>query len=157
MPFSEVWLRLLVAAVLSGLIGFERERRGRAAGLRTHILVGVGSTLIMLTGMHLFEVYRGQVALDPTRLGAQVVSGIGFLGAGAIFRSKASVRGLTTAASLWTVAGVGLAVGSGFYTGAILTTGIALIVLLVLTKLEPRHMHGDGKEAADVNDDAGGE
>lgn len=152
MSFADVGLRLLVAALLSGLIGYERERKGRAAGLRTHILVGIGSALIMLTGLHLFEVFEGRAELDPTRLGAQVVSGIGFLGAGTIFRAKASIRGLTTAASLWTVAGVGLAAGSGFYAGAIITTGIVLIVLFALTKLEPRHMRGSRLEAG-VDDD----
>ena len=156
MPSSEVVQRLLLAAVLSGLIGYERERKGRAAGLRTHILVGIGSALMMLTGLHLFEVFQGRVDVDPTRIGAQVVSGIGFLGAGTIFRFKASIRGLTTAASLWTVAGVGLAAGSGFYLGAVLTTGIALVALFALTKLEPWKGAQVGVDAED-NGNTGGD
>ena len=155
MSSADVSIRLLLAALLSGVIGYERERKGRSAGLRTHILVGIGSALIMLTGLYLFEVFQNHVAVDPTRLGAQVVSGIGFLGAGTIFRAKASIRGLTTAASLWTVAGVGLAVGSGFYTGAVMTTGIVLVVLFALTKLEPRHKLGS--RSGDDNGDAGGD
>ncbi len=131
-----VVMRLLLAAVLSGAIGYERERHGRAAGLRTHILVCVGSTLLMLVGLHLTEVYRGIANVDPGRIAAQVVSGIGFLGAGTIMRFRASVRGLTTAASLWAVAGVGLAVGCGFYSAAIVTTLIILTVLFWLTRVE---------------------
>ena len=109
----EMIARLFLAAILSGLVGYEREIHGRLAGFRTHILVCVGSTLIMLTSMYIFEIYRGLATPDPARIAAQVVSGIGFLGAGTIIRFKASVRGLTTAASLWTIAGIGLAVGSG--------------------------------------------
>src|SRR3989338_2911281 len=92
--------RLVLAAVLSGIVGFEREFHGRAAGFRTHILLCVGTTLIMLTSMHIFDVYSGRTAVDPARLAAGVVTGIGFLGAGTIMQYKASVRGLTTAASL---------------------------------------------------------
>lgn len=133
--------RLVIATFLSGLIGLERETHGRAAGLRTHILVCVGSTLIMLTSMHIFDVYKGLVNLDPARIAAQVVSGIGFLGAGTILRFKASVRGLTTAASLWAVAGIGLAVGSGFYLGAYVTTILVLTVLFFLSRFERRIRH----------------
>ncbi len=132
----EVLLRLLLAACLSGCIGYERERHGRAAGLRTHILVCVGSALLMLTGLFLFEAYHSRTSVDPGRIAAQVVSGIGFLGAGTIMRFRASVRGLTTAASLWAVAGIGLAVGCGFYVGAVAATLIMLLVLYWLTKVE---------------------
>ena len=128
--------RLVLAAVLSGIVGFEREFHGRAAGFRTHILLCVGSTLIMLTSIHIFDVYSGRVPIDPARLAAGVVTGIGFMGAGTIMRYKASVRGLTTATSLWVVAGVGLAVGSGLYFGAIVTTIIAMIALMFFSKLE---------------------
>ncbi len=128
-------LRLLLITVLSGLIGFERERHGRAAGLRTHMLVGAGSCLMMLTDLHLASVLQNQMH-DATRIAAQVVSGIGFLGAGTILRFRASVRGLTTAASLWTVAGLGLAGGAGFYSGAVATTGIVLVVLFAVSRLE---------------------
>ena len=129
-------VRLVAAAVLSGLIGYEREIHGRLAGFRTHILVGVGSTLIMLTSLHIFDIYKGYATPDPGRIAAQVVSGIGFLGAGTIIRFKASVRGLTTAASLWTVAGIGLAVGAGLYTASIATTMIVLATLFFLNRVE---------------------
>ena len=130
--------RLLLVAVLAGFVGYERERHGRAAGLRTHILVGLGSCLVMLTALHLMQALWDQVEIDPTRMAAQVVSGIGFLGAGTILRFRASVRGLTTAASLWAVAGIGLAVGAGFMVGAVATTGIVFVVLLGLGRLERR-------------------
>ena len=129
------WLivqRLILAAVLAGVIGYERERHGRAAGFRTHILVGVGSCLIMLTAMHLMEALAGRVTVDPTRMAAQVVSGIGFLGAGTILRSRASILGLTTAASLWAAAGIGLAAGAGFVFGAAVTTAIVFLTLFAL-------------------------
>ena len=128
--------RLVLAAVLSGIVGFEREFHGRAAGFRTHILLCVGSTLVMLTSMHIFDVYSSRMAADPARIAAGVITGIGFLGAGAIMHSKSSIRGLTTAASLWVVAGIGLAVGSGLYLGAIATTIIAIVALLIFSRLE---------------------
>ena len=133
---SQIVIRLLLALFLSGLIGFEREAHGRAAGLRTHILVCMGATLIMMTSMHIFDVYQGKATLDPARMAAQVVSGIGFLGAGTIIRFRASIRGLTTAASLWATAGICIAVGSGFYTGACATTALLLVALLFLPRLE---------------------
>ncbi len=136
-----ILFRLLLAALCSGSIGLEREVHGRAAGFRTHILVCVGSTLVMLTAIHLFEMYRGIVEVDPGRLAGQVISGIGFLGAGTIIQFKDSVRGLTTAASLWVAAGIGLAVGSGFYVGAIATTVIVLVALYILSSVE-RHVVG---------------
>jgi len=131
-----VLFRLVLAAILSGIIGFEREFHGRAAGFRTHILLCIGSTLTMLTSMHIFDVYYSKVACDPARIAAGVITGIGFLGAGAIMRSKGSIRGLTTAASLWVVAGVGLAVGSGLYFGAIVTTALTLIALFFFSRME---------------------
>ena len=133
------WLvifRLVLAAVLSGAIGFEREFHGRAAGFRTHILLCLGSTLVMLTSMHIFDIYYTKVPVDPARIAAGVITGIGFLGAGTIMHSRASVRGLTTAASLWVVAGIGLAVGSGLYFGAILTTFLTIIALMFFPRLE---------------------
>jgi putative Mg2+ transporter-C (MgtC) family protein len=128
--------RLLLAAALSGAIGFEREVHGRAAGLRTHILVCLGSTLIMLTSLHIFDIYIDRVPLDPARIAANVVAGIGFLGAGTIIRSGSSIKGLTTAASIWAVAGIGLAVGCGYYLGAVVTTVIILTTLLFLRNIE---------------------
>jgi putative Mg2+ transporter-C (MgtC) family protein len=129
-------IRLSLSVILGGLIGLERESHGRAAGLRTHILVCLGATLIMLTAVNLFESYPYSSNIDPFRMAAQVVSGIGFLGAGTIIRFRASVRGLTTAASLWASAGIGLSIGSGFYKGALFATTLVLISLFFLTKLE---------------------
>jgi len=134
----QIIARLLLSTILAGLIGFERELHRRNAGLRTHILVSLGSTLIMLTSLYVFDIYKGIAPLDPTRIAAGVITGIGFLGGGAIIRARAgeAVRGLTTAASLWVVAGVGLATGCGFYSAAIISTTITLIVLLFLRRLE---------------------
>jgi len=132
----EITYRLVLAAVLSGLIGYEREVHGRAAGLRTTILVGVGSCLMMILSMYLHAIYAGSADVDPTRIAAQVVSGIGFLGAGTIIRYGSSVRGLTTAAGLWAVAGIGLAVGCGFYPAALMATGIIFVVLVALSRFE---------------------
>src|SRR3989338_6316307 len=131
-----VLFRLILAAALSGILGFEREFHGRAAGFRTHILLCIGSTLVMLTSMHIFDVYYSKAPFDPARIAAGVVTGIGFLGAGAIMRSRASVRGLTTAASLWVVAAIGLAVGSGLYLASIITTVLAIITLMLFSRLE---------------------
>lgn len=132
----EIICRLLLISVLSGLIGLERETHGRAAGFRTHILVGIGACLIMLTSTYMHSLYGNPA--DPSRIAAQVVSGIGFLGAGTIIRFRSSVRGLTTAASLWAVAGIGLAIGVGLYLPAILSTIIILTVLFLLSGIEKR-------------------
>lgn len=131
-----VLLRLILAAVLSGIVGFEREFHGRAAGFRTHILLCIGSTLVMLTSIHIFDVYNSSVPCDPARIAAGVVTGIGFLGAGTIIHAKSSVRGLTTATSLWVVAGIGLAVGSGMYFASVATTAITMITLFLFGKVE---------------------
>lgn len=128
--------RLLVITLIAGAIGYERERHGRAAGFRTHILVGIGSCLVMLTGLYLPQTAGGSWNVDPTRMASQVISGIGFLGAGTILRFRTSVRGLTTAASLWAVGGVGLAVGAGFIHGAVVTGLIVIIVMFALAPLE---------------------
>lgn len=114
-----IFVRLIIAAVLGGIIGMEREKLNRPAGVRTHMIVCLGSCLIMLLGEYMHQIDN---TIDITRLGAQVVSGIGFLGAGAILKDGFSVRGLTTAATLWVVACVGLSVGGGFYSAGILTT-----------------------------------
>jgi putative Mg2+ transporter-C (MgtC) family protein len=132
----EVLIRLGLACLLGGLIGMERERNKHPAGLRTHILVCVGSTLVMLCNLFIFEQYRGLANIDPARFGAQVISGIGFLGAGTIIKEGLSIRGLTTAASLWAVACLGIAVGTGFYAGAILTTSLVLIILIIFSRFE---------------------
>lgn len=139
--FDNSIVKLLIASILGGIIGWERERRGRPAGLRTHILVCVGVTLMMVVSEHIFEKYKtfadnSILRVDPARIAAQVVTGIGFLGAGTIMRFKATVRGLTTAASLWVVAGIGLAVGSSCYVPALLTTFLAFFALFFLPLLE---------------------
>ncbi len=129
-----------MAALLGSVIGFERERLSWAAGLRTHMLVSVGACLMMLVSAFGFADVLGNknVVLDPSRVAAQVVSGIGFLGAGSILLRGEVVRGLTTAASLWSVAGVGLAVGGGMYTAAIGATVIILVILAGIKPLERR-------------------
>ncbi len=129
-------VRIILSCVLGGLIGLERESLNKSAGFRTHILVCVGSALIMIVSQEIYYMFQSKVALDPGRIAAQVVSGIGFLGAGTIMREGATVKGLTTAASLWVVAGVGLAVGSGLYFPALATTGVVFIALIYLGKVE---------------------
>lgn len=140
LPDFELVLRLVVAALLGGLIGFERERLSWVAGLRTHMLVCLGATLIMIVSQYGFHhvITAGYITLDPSRMAAQVVSGIGFLGAGTILFLKNVVRGLTTAASLWAVAAVGLAVGGGLYLAAIATTTLILIILAGIKPLEKK-------------------
>ena len=128
----QIIMRLILTAVLSGLIGLERQLHRRTAGLRTHILVSLGSCLIMLTSIYVFDIYKEIANPDPARIAAGVITGIGFLGAGTIIREKEGVKGLTTAASLWVVVGIGLAVGCGFKRAAVYTTVIAVIVLFFL-------------------------
>ena len=125
--WPEVLLRVFVAAALGGAIGLERELRERQAGLRTHLVVSVGSALFTLVSAYGFKNFDGKV--DPTRIAAQIVSGIGFLGAGAIIRQGLSVRGLTTAATLWLVAAIGMATGAGYWDAALIATFGALITL----------------------------
>jgi len=135
---QQIILRLALSMVFSGLIGFERQLHRRNAGLRTHMLVSLGSCLIMLTSLYLFDIYSSKVPLDPARIAAGVITGIGFLGAGAIMRDTEGVRGLTTAASLWVVAGIGLAVGCGFYIAGIFTTILTLVALFFLRHAEEK-------------------
>jgi len=129
-------VRLLLSCILGGIIGYEREAHRKTAGLRTHILVSIGSCLIMILSIKIYESVQGFTNADPARMAAQVVSGIGFLGAGSILKDGPTVKGLTTAASLWVVSGVGLAVGSGYYMGALLTTGLVFLTLSILSRLE---------------------
>lgn len=137
----EMALRLFLSVMLGGLIGYEREYQHKAAGLRTHILVCVGSCLIMILSIKLYSSVQGLTNADPARLAAQVVSGIGFLGAGSIIKEGPNIRGLTTAASMWVVSGVGLAVGSGYYMGAFMSTGVVFLTLTILARMESKH-HG---------------
>ena len=131
--YAELIVRLVISGVLGGLVGFERERHNRPAGFRTHILVCVGCALVMLVSMYMGEVAPGA---DPSRIASHAVSGIGFLGAGTILRYGNTIRGLTTAASLWVVAIIGLAVGSGFYVGGLVTTFLLLSSLYALKGME---------------------
>jgi len=152
MDSYHIFIKLIMATLLSGLIGFEREYYGKAAGFRTHILVCLGSTLMMLTSIYMAEVYRGIGPVDPTRIAGQVVTGMGFLGAGTILRSGANVKGLTTAASLWAVAGIGLAIGCGFYFAAFATTGLVFITLVIFSKMEEAIPPKGGKKGGMNND-----
>ena len=137
MPILDVVIRILLAAALGGVIGIEREIREHTAGFRTHILVSVGAAAFTVASSYGIE----DGTFDPNRITAQIVSGIGFLGAGAIIRYGVSVRGLTTAASLWTVAAVGLAVGKGFLSLALVTTAIVVISLFLLRTIEKRWVY----------------
>ncbi|MGB9868298.1 MAG: MgtC/SapB family protein [Bacillota bacterium] len=130
------FLRLVLAAVLGGLVGIEREAMNRPAGFRTHILVCVGSALIMMVSNEMTLAFRGIAQADPGRIAAQVVSGIGFLGAGTILREGGTVHGLTTAASLWVMAAVGLAVGAGMYKAAVATTSVVVGTLLLQRRMQ---------------------
>ena len=132
----EICLRLVLSCIMGGIIGYERQMRHKSAGLRTNMLVALGSCLIMLLSQSLYDNVEGKTNADPARLAAQVVSGIGFLGAGAIMKEGLTVTGLTTAATLWVVAGVGIAVGAGFYFAAGVTTGVVFLILWNLSHLD---------------------
>ncbi len=137
-----VFIKLLVAAFAGAAVGFEREKSGRPAGLRTHLLVSVGSCLVMVVSEAFFLKYSyltadSAIRIDPARTAAQIVSGIGFLGAGVIIKEGLSVRGLTTAASLWVVAGLGMAFGMGLFFPGFFATGIVVFSLFFLKKMEP--------------------
>lgn len=139
MSIYEIVFKLTLACILGGLIGLERESLNRPAGLRTYTLVCVGSALAMVVSLDMYFQYYKSVNADPGRIAAQVVSGIGFLGAGTIMREGATVRGLTTAAGLWVVACIGLAVGAGMYAPAIATTVLILFILIYFVKIEERY------------------
>lgn len=128
--------RLAIALFLGAIIGFEREKAGHSPGLRTHILVSLGSCLIMLISLYVFEIYRYQATVDPGRIVAGVVTGIGFLGAGAIIRSQEGIRGLTSAATIWVSSAIGMAAGCGFIVGAIGATVLSYLTLSSLKRVE---------------------
>ncbi len=137
-----ILVKLLLAALAGGLVGLEREKHGRPAGLRTNILVSVGACTMMVVSEAFFLKYEGLdvqsvLRLDPSRTAAQIVTGIGFLGAGVILKEGASVRGLTSAATLWVVAGLGMAFGMGHISLGVISTALALISLTLLKKLDP--------------------
>lgn len=146
MSVIEVSMRLLLAVIISGFIGYERELNNRTAGFRTHILVCVGAAVTSLIQVYTFEQvqatilsdprFQGAISADMLRLGAQVISGVGFLGVGTIIHEKGSVKGLTTAASLWVVAIIGLAIGFGYYTLSIASFVCVFIVVVVLKNFE---------------------
>src|SRR5215210_1194667 len=139
-PLWEVVLRLGLASLLCGAIGFEREVRDQPAGFRTHILLGLGAALFTLVSAYGFEPFTraalgsGGLQFDPTRIAAQIIAGVGFLGAGAIIRQGGDVRGLTTAASLWAASAIGMAVGAGYLFGAVAATVLAMATLYVLRR-----------------------
>ncbi|MFW5756495.1 MAG: MgtC/SapB family protein, partial [Tangfeifania sp.] len=128
-------LRLLLSFLLGMLIGFEREANHQKAGLRTHILISIGSTVVMLISIFIPQNFAGLVG-DPGRIAAQVVSGIGFLGAGAILKFGTDVKGLTTAASIWAMAAIGMAVGAGMYAIGLISAGVVLFALTVMNLFE---------------------
>ena len=139
LTWEQELLRVAVAAGLGGAVGLERELREREAGFRTHLLVSVGSCLFTLVSAYGFSEFAGN-SIDPTRIAAQIVTGVGFLGAGAIIRQGFSVRGLTTAATLWVVAAIGMASGAGYYSAAVITTALVLFSLWPLRIIAFRTM-----------------
>ena len=147
-----IFSKLLLACVLGGLIGYEREARHKSAGLRTKILVCLGSCLVMMISVN----FRSDTGSDAARIAAQVVSGIGFLGAGAIMKEGLSVTGLTTAACLWVVAGVGLAVGLDYYAGALMTTGFVFLVLRVFGRYDSWMVREDNFAVAIIAENRSG-
>ena len=133
---EELLLRLVLSCVLGGIIGYERQSRRKSAGLRTNLLVCLGSCLIMVLSQELYLRVEGHTNADPARLAAQVVSGIGFLGAGTIIQTGMNIKGLTTAATIWVAMGIGLACGCGSFLVAILVTALSFFVLVGLNRLE---------------------
>jgi putative Mg2+ transporter-C (MgtC) family protein len=154
----EIFVRLAVAAALGGVIGIERELREREAGFRTHMLVAIGAALFTLVSAYAWTDFAfsqaSGVTFDPTRIAAQIVTGIGFIGAGAIIRQGLSVRGLTTAATLWMVAAIGMACGAGFYWAALIATGIALVGLGPLRLVSRRMLDRPHRRELEVELDA---
>lgn len=134
----EIVAKVALSAVLAGAVGAERERTGKWAGLRTHMLIAVGSALLADVSVSVGERYGPEVGWDPGRIAAQIVSGLGFIGAGTIIQSRGTVHGLTTAAGLWVAGAIGLAVGAGFYDEAAVATAALLLILVALKPLARR-------------------
>ncbi len=148
----EIILRLVIASFLGGMIGLEREKHGQPAGLRTHIILSIGAAIAMCISINLAIQFHTEATNgDPERLAAQVISGIGFLGAGAIFRYGSGVKGLTTAASLWTVAIIGLAIGAGYMSIGIVSTILVLFTLIGLDMYEKNYLHGSATRTIVLN------
>lgn len=162
LSWLEILLRVSLAAGLGGAIGIERELREREAGLRTHMLVSVGAALFTLVSAFAWTDWQfsnaSGIVFDPTRIAAQIVTGIGFLGAGAIIRQGLSVRGLTTAATLWVVAAIGMATGAGFYSAAVITTILVLLSLYPLRiaafRVSERYRPEEGRLAVELSSGA---
>lgn len=140
MELQEITVRLIFSALFGGILGYSRERVGKAAGLRTHILVSIGSTLFMIVSIEMARYFPGS---DASRIAASVVTGIGFIGAGAIFQAGETIKGVTTAASIWLVSAVGLAVGAGLLMVGFIATVIGWIVLSFLSEFEKRIRNSD--------------
>jgi len=136
LSFYDTILRLLVAFLLGGIIGYERERSGKHPGFRTQILICLGSTLIMLISIKMFDDYHTVTSVDPGRIAAGIVTGIGFLGAGTILRSNEGIKGLTTAGSVWLNSAIGMACGCGYFDAAAAATVFGLFTLTFLRRLE---------------------
>ena len=130
--------RLTLSMLLGSLVGMERKRKGQIAGMRTFALISMGATLAMILSIYVPQEYLGLKNGDPGRIAAQVISGIGFLGAGAIIQMKGSVRGLTTAAGIWMVATIGMTIGVGLYMVSVVATGLILVILLLIEQVEHR-------------------
>ena len=142
-----IFWRLLISALLGGIVGAEREWRNQPAGLRTHLILSLGAALATVVSIEL----GSRAGSDPGRIAANIVTGIGFLGAGVIFRLGISVRGLTTAASIWTTAVIGMAVGAGVYWGAFVATGFLLLSLVILRRLESLFPSGRDSRSVHVS------
>jgi len=140
---TDMMVRLLLSVIFGGAIGYVRELKRKAAGLRTHMLVCLGSAIFTLISIYMAE---GSASADPTRITSSIVTGIGFLGAGAIFQTGGSVRGLTTAASIWVCAAIGIAVGAGYYDIATFSTILALIVIQLLQTVEQKFVRPSERE-----------
>lgn len=134
--------KLFLSMLLGSVVGYERKRKGQMAGLRTFALISMGATLAMLISIYVCQEYQGLKNGDPGRVAAQVITGVGFLGAGAIIQMKGSVRGLTTAAGIWMVSTIGLAVGVGMYLLSFVATLLILFILVLLERIEHRHDMG---------------
>lgn len=135
MSVTDMTIRVVMIVILAGVVGMDRELRHKPAGTKTHILVGLGSTVFTIMSIWFYIEFAGKAQVDPSRIAAQIVTGIGFLGAGTIIQFGGSVIGLTTAASLWSVAGIGVAVGAGNYYLAALCTAVIMFVFMVINKL----------------------
>lgn len=160
--FRDALFKILLAAVLGGLVGFEREAHGQAAGFRTYILVAMGSCLMMMISLHMVTLHahldaQSVVRLDPGRIASYTLAGMGFLGAGAIIVGKGTVRGLTTAAGMWMITGVGLAVGCGYFIPAILVSVLSLFSLYVLRYTKKIFKRDIYSNLTLVSDDIGGQ